>query len=827
MITFLLQVLPERLLEGLGGAEEERLHCPLRAAERLRHVAVGEAVDPREEERRALFGRQLADRRLQLPRQLAARRALLGRDRRGVGELRALAAVVVVASRLPEVHSEATLGAADLVQAEVGRDGEEPGREAALRPVAVAEAEDLHEHVLGHFLGPGLAADQPARVLDDARAELLEEVLEGRLVPGLEAEHEGHIGIGGGPGRDALGGRRGPLVFSDRLPRPLHLTRAGRRHARADSTRRGRTFPYEGASRHAPAEHTTGRQVAPSPGPAGGFHGRREAANRETVSRSPLEPALARHLERITGYLQEAGLRQIPPERTDLRRTLADFMERRAPAVLEPWLRAIGAALGIPEADWPRIREDQAAAIGRWARHIADPADVETYVMLSRHTRQGFISRFPASRFLAAQIRFTQLLAEDIKREFAHDPAQADRLRQLLTQEFQERVLHITDFFVQAREDELRRQEAAYREELLEQEASYRRAIDGAPACILFVDAAAGTLFDINHVAERMLGYGREELRGRPFQDLHPPGERPRASALWRSALERGHASRDDLHLLTRRGELVPVFANAGYIEYGPRRWVQLICVDISDRKRLESQLIQSEKMAAIGQLAAGIAHELRNPLAIVMNALYDLHQIVDGRNAEVAEDLRIAEEEIGRAQAIIKNLLEFSRESGAELTRLDVNDLLARTLQLMQKYLQDNGVRVTTELGPIPPCLANQNAMRQIALNLITNAVQAMPEGGELRLRTAAVGPNLIRIEVRDTGVGIPAEHLQDIFNPFYTTKAPGQGTGLGLSVVHSILRRYQGEIRVASAVGVGTTFTIDLPCQCHAEVLPDRPEG
>src|SRR5438034_4556014 len=116
------------------------------------------------------------------------------------------------------------------------------------------------------------------------------------------------------------------------------------------------------------------------------------------MSRSPLEPALARHLERITGYLQEAGLRQIPPERTDLRRTLAEFIERRAPAVLEPWLRAIGAALTIPEADWPRIRQDQAPAIGRWARHIADPADVETYVMLSPYTRHRFISRVPAPR---------------------------------------------------------------------------------------------------------------------------------------------------------------------------------------------------------------------------------------------------------------------------------------------------------------------------------------------------------------------------------------------------------------------------------------------
>jgi len=369
-------------------------------------------------------------------------------------------------------------------------------------------------------------------------------------------------------------------------------------------------------------------------------------------------------------------------------------------------------------------------------------------------------------------------------------------------------VLHITDFFVEARE-----------EELLEQEASYRRAIDHAPACILMVDAASGVVFGANQVAERLLGCGRAILVGRTLGELHPHSDRARAAALWQMALDRGHASRDDLHLLTSHGVPIPVFVNAGYMEYGPRPWVQLICVDLSDRKRLEGQLVQSEKMAAIGLLAAGIAHELRNPLAIVMNALYDLRQILNGQNPEASEDLRIAEEEIERAQAIIKNLLEFSRESGAELERLDVNELLSRTLQLMQKYLQNNGVRVTTELGPIPTCLANMNAMRQIFLNLITNAVQAMPEGGDLAVRTALVGENRIRLDVRDTGVGIPREHLQDIFNPFYTTKAPGQGTGLGLSVVHSILQRFQGDIQVTSEVGGGTTFTIELPCQCHVE--------
>jgi signal transduction histidine kinase len=107
--------------------------------------------------------------------------------------------------------------------------------------------------------------------------------------------------------------------------------------------------------------------------------------------------------------------------------------------------------------------------------------------------------------------------------------------------------------------------------------------------------------------------------------------------------------------------------------------------------------------------------------------------------------------------------------------------------------------------------------------LNLVTNAVQAMPDGGRLAVRTAQVAGNRIRLEVRDTGVGIPAHRLKDIFNPFYTTKAPGQGTGLGLSVVHSILERYRGNIHVSSEVGVGTTFRIELPCSCHDDAPND----
>jgi signal transduction histidine kinase len=146
-----------------------------------------------------------------------------------------------------------------------------------------------------------------------------------------------------------------------------------------------------------------------------------------------------------------------------------------------------------------------------------------------------------------------------------------------------------------------------------------------------------------------------------------------------------------------------------------------------------------------------------------------------------------------------------------------------------MNKYLQNSDVRVETDLADVPPCLGNENAMRQVVLNLITNAVQAMPEGGRLQLRTRLTGDGhnagkRIVLEVVDSGVGIPPENLKDIFNPFFTTKAPGQGTGLGLSVVDSIVRQGQGEIRVQSKVGQGTTFRLEFPCNCPEPEAADR---
>jgi polar amino acid transport system substrate-binding protein len=293
---------------------------------------------------------------------------------------------------------------------------------------------------------------------------------------------------------------------------------------------------------------------------------------------------------------------------------------------------------------------------------------------------------------------------------------------------------------------------------------------------------------------------------------------------VWEKTRVQEYMGNEDFHLRTKTGDFVPVSINLGVIGHGSDRHILAICPDMSERQRLQDQLIQSEKMAAIGQLAAGMAHEIRNPLAIIANALYDLSELIDADNPEVREDLEIAREEMARVQAIINNLLEFSRGSTTEMEEVDINELLHKTLQLMNKYLQDNDVTVVTEFGDIGPCIANPNALRQIFINLMTNAVQAMPEGGELRVRTARRSDRRLMLEFSDTGVGIPQEHLKDIFNPFFTTKEPGQGTGLGLSVVHSVVKRYKGDISVHSQVNGGTTFTIELPCQCSTEMREEE---
>lgn len=520
------------------------------------------------------------------------------------------------------------------------------------------------------------------------------------------------------------------------------------------------------------------------------------------------EEPLEDHLTRVERYMRGCELLQFPRQPSPLRTQLAVFIRECAAEVVDEWTSLVAPVYALLPEQLPEIGQNMYDALLRWAAHIENPHDIETYVYLREHARHGFISHSPPSRFLSGQTKIRLLIVERLRAAYAKDRKQLVDMLNLLDQEFYERVLHITDFFVEAREEALQ-----------DEEESHRKAMDNAPAPIFSINGATGTIIRANREAEKVTSFLQQELSGRPIWDLHPPEEHEEVRQLSLNTNGQGYLSRENLRLMAKDGRVVPVSVYFGSLEHRGKKLVQGIYVDVSERKRLESQLIQSEKMAAIGQLAAGIAHEIRNPLGIIMNALYDLSEIVDTGNPEITEDLHIAKEEIARAQDIIKNLLEFSRESGTEMEEVNLNDLLRKTLQLMGKYLQTSNVKVVTAFGKVGACTANQNALRQVFLNLITNAVQAMPHGGMLRVHTQRDADKHVLIEFSDTGVGIAEDHLHRVFDPFFTTKEPGQGTGLGLSVVHSVIKRYQGNIAVRSKAGEGTAFLIELPCPCTKE--------
>ena len=227
-----------------------------------------------------------------------------------------------------------------------------------------------------------------------------------------------------------------------------------------------------------------------------------------------------------------------------------------------------------------------------------------------------------------------------------------------------------------------------------------------------------------------------------------------------------------------------------------------------------EDQLIQSKKLASLGILTAGVAHELTNPLNNISMIAQTYTEMYD----KLGEDQRIdfmnkVESETVRIKEIVKNLLDFSKPKEAVLAPGDINQVIQNTLKLMKNTLDISNIALNVSLGKdLPLVLIDAHQMQQVLVNLITNAVQAMPVTGRLFIGTRQRDTGLVEITVKDTGKGIPPEYVPHIFDPFFSTKGEG-GTGLGLSVSYGIIKNHKGNIRVESKVGVGTTFTMDLP--------------
>jgi len=247
-----------------------------------------------------------------------------------------------------------------------------------------------------------------------------------------------------------------------------------------------------------------------------------------------------------------------------------------------------------------------------------------------------------------------------------------------------------------------------------------------------------------------------------------------------------------------------------------------------AELQQAHTHLVRSEKMAALGKLAATIAHEVNNPLAGILTysrlclKQLDSHEVTPEKRAEVLEQLHIIERESRRCGDIMRNLLSFARQTPPRREPAELNALVEHTLALVRHELELRGIELETRLADgLPPLACDANQVQQVLLALAVNALEAMPRGGRLVVKTRAASESVLEVRVRDTGVGIPREALPHIFEPFFTTKEDQHRTGLGLAVARSIVEQHGGSLEVASTPGQGTEFTVRLPLQPAEEPL------
>jgi PAS domain S-box-containing protein len=347
--------------------------------------------------------------------------------------------------------------------------------------------------------------------------------------------------------------------------------------------------------------------------------------------------------------------------------------------------------------------------------------------------------------------------------------------------------------------------------------AMFRALVDTTGTGYLVIDEG-GRVVDANPEYVRLSGHGElAEIRGRSVLDWTAPHDRRRnADALARCSAA-GRLRAFEVDYVDRAGRFAPVEINATLVDQDGERRILSLCRDISERRRTEERLIESqfelmrnEKLAVLGQLAGSLAHELRNPLGVIRNAVYFLGTIAPDGDPRVREYLGIIAAEVASSQRIITDLLDFSRGRAARPERVLPGSLVA--LGLAGCAVPD-GIEVVLELPEALPAVeVDPLHLRQVLQNLISNALEAMPKGGRLTLSARHVaGDGAVEVRVEDTGEGIAPEHLSRLFQPLFTTKA--RGIGLGLTVVKRNVEANRGTISVASTPGRGTVFTVRLP--------------
>lgn len=320
-----------------------------------------------------------------------------------------------------------------------------------------------------------------------------------------------------------------------------------------------------------------------------------------------------------------------------------------------------------------------------------------------------------------------------------------------------------------------------------------------------------GKIAFYNSAAERITGLNLSDARGKDPEILLPN----HFCGLTES-LDRGESIYEkEMECEFTEDKIVPVSVSASKIinEEGQFVGQVLIIRDLGEVRRLQGEIRRQEKLAAIGGLAAGVAHEIRNPLSSIKGiASYFKNKFdEDSSDKEMAS---VMIHEVDRLNRVISELLEFARPTDIKLKETDVNSLIEHSVRLIEKEASTKNIEIKLDLSQQPlPADIDSDRFSQCLLNLYLNSLQAMEKGGQLNIKNSIADDNHIIIEIKDTGSGIKTENLNKIFDPYYTTKT--KGTGLGLAIVHKIIEAHKGNIRVRSVTGQGTTFIISIPAK------------
>jgi PAS domain S-box-containing protein len=362
---------------------------------------------------------------------------------------------------------------------------------------------------------------------------------------------------------------------------------------------------------------------------------------------------------------------------------------------------------------------------------------------------------------------------------------------------------------------------------LRESEERFRLLAENSPDIIISLDQR-GYISYVNPVVEKILGYAPHELAGESFLVMAREQEAGEYTRQFRK-VRNGEIIVDYTGVLVHKNGSVRhfIFCGAPATDgQGNMMGIEGFLKDITDRRNLEFQLQQVQKLEAVGTLAGGVAHDFNNILTAIRGSL-DISLLMVGQNDPILKNLQQIEKAVTRATDLTRQLLFFSRRQSVEMAPLNLNQSVDNILRIIERLIGEN-ITITVDLSPdLQPVMADGGNIEQVIMNLMINARDAMPEGGAITIRTrdATVDDDYVRthsyarpgrfvcLSMEDTGIGMDGETVEHIFEPFFTTKEQGKGTGLGLAVVYGIVKKHKGWIVADSRPGEGTVFSIFFP--------------